>query len=66
MQFCQVFWALRDACQAVLRELPSTIADDEAFLASMDKEDECMHLAVRWRLGYKRCGLSECAQGRCS
>ena len=48
----RAFAALRAACAATLRELPTTAQQDEQLVAA--PASECARLAIEWRLGHKQ------------
>ena len=45
---------LQAACEAALSVLPTSLAQDEALQQS-PRASPCHELALRWRIGYKRC-----------
>ncbi|CAL8469431.1 g8972 [Coccomyxa elongata] len=41
-------------CQDILCQLPTTYAEDKEMLQTQGNSGECQHLAILWRINYKR------------
>lgn len=56
---CRAFELLGCLCTETLAALPTSAEEDAAALAAMPEEEhQRLHLALTWRISYKRCNSS--------